>query len=383
MTGMTTPALAPPAVDVCVHGAGAVGASLALALSRRGLRVTLVSAPAAAAGPDVRAYALNAAAIGLLTELKVWDALPAEARTPVHEMRVAGDQGGALDFTAWQQCVSQLAWIVDAAELERCLNEALRYAPHVERAERPVAAALQAICEGRQSSSREALGVRYERQPYHHSAIAARLTATQPHAGIAWQWFRSPDVLALLPFDRPEAGCSYGLVWSLPEAQAQQWRDAPQAEFEDALQAAIGDAGARIGTLQLASERAVWPLFTAQAEPWCGPGWVLLGDAAHAVHPLAGQGLNLGLGDVVALTRVLTEARRDTPWRSAGDVRLLRRYARERAVPTWAMNGVVDGLWQLFSRPQAPLAELRNRGLSLLNQAGPVKRWLARQAFDA
>lgn len=380
---MTNSVLAHPSVDVCVQGAGAVGACLALALSRRGFRVTLVNGPARPEGPDVRAYALNAAAVALLSELKVWDALPTPARTPVHEMRVAGDQGGSLEFTAWQQCVSQLAWIVDAAELDRCLGEALRYAPHVERTDSPVAAALQAVCEGKQSSTRDALGVRYERQPYHHSAIAARLTATQPHAGTAWQWFRSPDVLALLPFDRPEPGCSYGLVWSLPEAQALQWRDAPQAEFEDALQAAIGEAGARIGTLQLASERAVWPLFTAQAEPWCGPGWVLLGDAAHAVHPLAGQGLNLGLGDVVTLTRVLTEARRDMPWRGAGDARLLRRYARERAVPTWAMNGMVDGLWQLFSRPQAPLAELRNRGLSLVNQLGPVKRWLARQAFDA
>jgi ubiquinone biosynthesis UbiH/UbiF/VisC/COQ6 family hydroxylase len=279
--------------------------------------------------------------------------------------------------------VTQLAWIVDAAELDRCLAEALRYAPHVQQVDAPVAAPLLAVCEGKQSTQREALGVRYERQPYGHSAIAARLIATQPHGGRAWQWFRSPDVLALLPFDRPEAGVGYGLVWSLPEADALQWRDAPVADFEDALQAAIGEAGARIGTLQLASPRAVWPLFTAQAEPWCGPGWVLLGDAAHAVHPLAGQGLNLGLGDVAALTSVLTEARQTSPWRSPGDVRLLRRYARQRSVPTWAMNGVVDGLWQLFSRPQAPLAELRNHGLSLVNQLGPVKRWLARQAFDA
>lgn len=378
MTAMNT-----PPIDVCVQGAGAVGASLALALSRRGFHVALAGAAPGHAGPDLRAYALNAASVALLAELKVWDALPAEARTPVHEMHVAGDRGGALQFTAWQQRVTQLAWIVDAAELDRCLGEALRYAPHVQRVDAPVEASLQAVCEGRQSSTRDALGVRYERQAYGQSALAARLTATQPHAGIAWQWFRSPDVLALLPFDRPEQGCSYGLVWSLPEADARQWLAAPPAEFEDALQAAIGDSGARIGTLQLASERTAWPLFTAQAAPWCGPGWVLLGDAAHAVHPLAGQGLNLGLGDAAALARTLTDARRDTPWRSPGDVRLLRRYARERTMPAWAMNGVVDGLWQLFSRPQAPLVELRNRGLSLVNQLGPVKRWLAQQAFDA
>lgn len=370
-------------IDVCVQGAGAVGAALALALSRRGFWVALSNPVAAPTGPDVRAYALSAASVALLTELKVWDALPLDARTPVQEMRVAGDRGGALQFSAWEQCVSQLAWIVDAAELDRCLADALRYAPHVQRVDAPVDAPLQAICEGKQSASRERLGVRYERQPYGHSAVAARLTATQPHAGVAWQWFRSPDVLALLPFDRPEPGCSYGLVWSMPEADAKTWLAAPQADFEDALQAAIGEAGARIGTLQLASERFAWPLFTAQAEPWCGEGWALLGDAAHAVHPLAGQGLNLGLGDVITLARLLAEQRQATPWRSPGDARLLRRYARERSLAATAMNGVGDGLWQLFSRPQAPLAELRNRGLSLVNQLGPVKRWLAQQAFHA
>jgi len=371
-------------IDVCVQGAGAVGASLALALSRRGFSVALSSTAAPSpSSPDVRAYALNGASMALLSELKVWDALPAQARTPVHEMRIAGDRGGALQFSAWEQCVTQLAWIVDAAELDRCLAEALRYAPHVQRVSSAVPAALQAICEGKNSRSREQLGVRYERQPYGHHAVAARLTATQAHAGVAWQWFRSPDVLALLPFDQPEAGCSYGLVWSMPEADAQQWLAAPPADFEDALQAAIGEAGAQIGTLQLASERCAWPLYTAQADPWCGQGWVLLGDAAHAVHPLAGQGLNLGLADVSALARLLSEQRQALPWRSPGDARQLRRYARERATPTWAMNGVGDGLWQLFAHPQAPLAELRNRGLSLVNQLSPLKRWLASQAFDA
>jgi 2-polyprenyl-6-methoxyphenol hydroxylase-like FAD-dependent oxidoreductase len=371
------------APQVCIQGAGAVGASLALALSRRGIPVALVDAGLGQAPrhprQDVRAYALNAASVQLLTELRVWNALPSDARTPVREMVVAGDGGGALAFSAWQQSVTELAWIVDAAALDQVLAEALRYAPHVERVARPVPAPLQAICEGRDSATRAALGVAFERQPYHHTAVAARLLSDQPHHGIARQWFQSPAILGLLPFDRPEAGRSYGLVWSLPQEEAQQWLGAEPADFEDALNAATGGAA---GTLRLASPRAAWPLITGHAQRWSGEGWVLLGDAAHAMHPLAGQGLNLGLADVASLAPRLAAARARWPWRSLGDARTLREHVRARALPTQAMSGMVDGLWQLFSRPDAPLKELRNQGMSLLDHLPPLKRWLARQALD-
>jgi 2-polyprenyl-6-methoxyphenol hydroxylase-like FAD-dependent oxidoreductase len=203
------------------------------------------------------------------------------------------------------------------------------------------------------------------------------LTASAPHCGIARQWFRSPDVLALLPFDTPSAGHSYALVWSLPAERAQALLALDAAGFDAALmQATAGGAG----TLTLASERVAWPLAIAAASAWCGPGWVLLGDAAHVVHPLAGQGLNMGLADVATLARVIAERE---PWRPPGDARLLRRYARERALPTWAMGRLTDGLLQLFAHP-APLArELRNRGLTLVDHLTPMKRWLTAKALDA
>jgi 2-polyprenyl-6-methoxyphenol hydroxylase-like FAD-dependent oxidoreductase len=119
------------------------------------------------------------------------------------------------------------------------------------------------------------------------------------------------------------------------------------------------------------------------AQRWCGPGWVLLGDAAHAVHPLAGQGLNLGLADVRALVQVLAQARREAPWRSLGDERTLRRYVRERSTPTQAMSGLTDSLLHVFAQPSAPLKELRNRGMTLVHHLGPIKRWLASRALDA
>ena len=365
--------------DVQVLGAGIVGRSLALSLARAGLRVALRPETAHPPGDDdVRAYALNAASVDLLKSLKVWDALPAQAATAVLDMHVKGDaDDSAIDFSAWQQHVSALAWITDAAVLERELAAAVRFAPHITVVDADVQAPLTALCEGKASSTREALGVEFERQDYGHQAIAARLTTSRVHQGIARQWFRSPDVLALLPFDTPAPSHSYALVWSMPAERAKEWLAADASAFEQQLmQATNGDAG----ELKLASNRAAWPLMQANAKAWCGPGWVLLGDAAHVVHPLAGQGLNLGLADVAALVEVI---RQREPWRPLGDEKLLRRYARERIAKTWAMGQVTDGLLRLFSQEASAVRELRNRGLTLVNRLSPLKRWLTARALNS
>jgi 2-polyprenyl-6-methoxyphenol hydroxylase-like FAD-dependent oxidoreductase len=165
------------------------------------------------------------------------------------------------------------------------------------------------------------------------------------------------------------------LVWSLPTARAQEILKLDAAAFEAELMKATGGAA---GALALASERAAWPLVLARAERVCGDGWALIGDAAHVVHPLAGQGLNLGLGDVSVLARVIAERE---PWRALSDPRLLERYARERAGPVRAMGALTDALLRLFSHPSPWAKELRNRGLGLVEVAAPLKRWLASQAF--
>ena len=377
-----------PGHDVLVRGTGATGLCAALSLSRQGLRVALLGSLAEPEQPDVRAFALNAASVKLLQQLRVWDALPADARTAVHEMHIEGDApGAALDFSAWQQALPELAWIVDSAELEAALRAAVRFAPHVTPVASEVPATLQVLAEGKASATRSSLGVQMQRHPYGQRAVAARLVSDRPHAGLAQQWFRCPDVLALLPMDRPlfkgetegrtegQAGHGLALVWSLPDAAS----DAHMAMDEAAFTTALNDAtGGAAGTLRLASARAQWPLMLARAESFSGPGWVLVGDAAHVVHPLAGQGLNLGLADVAALAEVL--AARES-WRPLGDAKLLARYARARVGAVRAMAQVTDGLLHLFAHPQPWVKELRNRGLSLANQLSPLKRLLTGRAL--
>lgn len=380
--------------DVCVSGSGAVARCLALALSGQGWQVAWACQDQAqtSSSEDIRTYALNSRAVSLLERLRVWQSLQAFA-TPVNEMQIKGDDRGHLAFSAWQQCVSELAWIVDAAALERVLGEALKFAPHVTvvpplvPGQAGVEADLLAVCEGKHSSTRATLGVEFDRAEYGHWGVAARLTSSLPHHGVARQWFRSPDVLALLPFHGPQPGASYGLVWSLPQARAQEVMAQSPEDFEATLAQAISaidpDARAFVGELSLSSAVMAWPLALAQAHRWCGPGWVLLGDAAHQVHPLAGQGLNLGLADVDALVSILAESRQSEGWRSAGDERLLRRYVRRRQLPTQAMSEVTDGLLKLFADERSPLKEVRNMGMSALNQMSSVKRWLVNKALDA
>ena len=368
-------------IDVRIHGSGIVGRALALKLARQGLGVGIDARPGVPAGgeqrADVRAYALNAASVELLRELKVWDGMAPDARTPVYDMRISGDGQGALAFSAWQQTVPALAWIVDAAELEQVLETAIRFAPAVHAVDADAKAPLTVIAEGKAAAARERLGVRFERHSYGHSALAARVVSGVPHAGVARQWFRAPDVLALLPFDRPQPESSYGIVWSMPQAEAERLLQASDADFDDALAAATGGAA---GTLQVKGPRASWPLMQARAAEVVGPGWALVGDAAHVIHPLAGQGLNLGLADAVALARVVAQRE---PWRALGDEALLRRYARARLWPTRTMAGAVDGLWQLFSAPAPGLRELRNHGMTLVDRFSPLKRFLVSRALGS
>ena len=243
---------------------------------------------------------------------------------------------------------------------------------------RAQAAPLTAVCEGKASATRAHYGVHYSVTPYPQRAIAARLQCEKPHGQVARQWFANGEILAFLPLGGAGAvaeGNSVAIVWSVQEQHAPQLLALEEPEFAARVEAASQGA---LGRLTLASERAAWPLQLAQADRWCGPGWVLAGDAAHTVHPLAGQGLNLGLADAKELARVLHEREN---WRGVGDARLLRRYERSRKADVLAMGAATDGLQQLFAQQAQPWSSLRNWGMTGFDRSGPVKDWVARQAM--
>jgi 2-polyprenyl-6-methoxyphenol hydroxylase-like FAD-dependent oxidoreductase len=371
------------AQDVCIRGAGIVGRTLALLLARDRLRVGLVrdAAVPAGAASDVRAYAMNASSRDLLERLRAWP--DAQHATPVTAMEIHGDEGGHVQFSAAAQGVPALAWIVDVQALQERLAEALRFQPLVEWLDAPRSAALTVICEGKASSTRAEFGVSFEVLPYPQRAIAARVACEKPHGETARQWFTDGEILAFLPLggattgavDATAGGNSVAVVWSVQEHRAPELLAMDAGAFEARLEAASGHA---LGKLTLASERAAWPLQLAHADRWCGPGWVLAGDAAHVVHPLAGQGLNLGLADARELAKVLHEREY---WRGVGDLKLLRRYERARKADVLAMGAATDGLQHLFAQPAEPWATLRNWGMTGFDRSGLVKDWVARQAM--
>lgn len=356
---------------MCIRGAGVVGHALALLLARERLRVALVARPALAPGADVRAYALNSASREMLQALRVWP--DADFATPVREMQVWGDDGGYVNFTAESARQEALAWIVDVPALERQLVQAARYQPQIEQVEAPEKALLTVICEGQRSRSRDEFGARWSVKPYPQKAIAARLDSDQPHQGVARQWFVNGDIVALLPLSGA-TGNSVALVWSLSIERAGEMEKLPPEAFCAALQAVCRE---QVGKLDLTSDRASWPLALSKADHWVGEGWALAGDAAHTVHPLSGQGLNLGLADAACLAKVL--AQREY-WRGLGEEKLLRRYERARKADVAAMGAVTDGLHGLFAQTDDRWQMLRNRGMNGFGRSGFLKRWVMRQA---
>ncbi len=375
--------------DICIRGAGIVGRTLALLLARERLNVTLVESPHPVKTSDVRAYSLNGAAMTLLQDLRCWPDSPAV--TPVHQMQVWGDHGGQLRFGAQEQGVDELNWMVDVPVLEERLAQAVRFQPQIEVTQAPLAAPLTVVCEGRASQTRAELGVGFDITHYEQHAVATRLMCEQAHQGIARQWFGwsqvpglsqpQADILALLPLGG-EGGHEVALVWSVHPLRAQ----ALMSLTPDAFAAELGQACSfNLGRMSLSAERAVWPLQLARAERWIGtmPGaikqsFVLAGDAAHALHPLAGQGLNVGLADVAELVRVL---KAKEFWRPVHDLKLLRRYERARQADVQAMGLVTDGLQRLFAQPGPLWQNLRNWGMRGFDRSGPLKNWMTRQAM--
>jgi len=399
-----------PHADIVVVGTGIAGLAAALALARQGLRVELLGPraplPAPEAGRfDPRVYALSPASRGLLAGLGIWDALPAERIAGVRRMEIVGDRPawgdrpGRLGLSAWQAGCDHLAWIAESRELERVLRQAVQWSGIRWTTEDFVAldgargapgltlrtaggqalqARLAVAADGADSKLREAAGLAVSRSDYGATGVVVHLTAELPHQECACQWFTPDGVLALLPMPDTDEGPQVSMVWSMPRARADALLALPDHERAPALEARLAAAtGGRLGALRVRSPLFGFPLTLQHCPQLAQRGVILLGDAAHVVHPLAGQGLNLGLGDVQALAQVLGGRE---PYRAVDDPRLLRRYQRARAEPLLAMRAVTDGLFHLFGSRAGPAAWLRNAGLDLVDRVPLLKRMLVNGA---
>lgn len=375
--------------DVAILGGGVVGHTLALLLARDRLRVALVTPPPSPIGtppasPDIRAYALNDAARELLQGLRVWPdahpALPSDAPaavTPVQRMWVAETdpyQPASVRFDSASVGCEALSWIVDVPALEQTLTQAVQFQAGIDTVHERPSASLTVICEGKRSQTRENLGINYDRRPYPHTALAARLRCERPHGGVARQWFLNGDIMALLPLEGTQ-GHAVALVWSVSHERARELLALPPDALAQQVQQQCDHA---LGQMQLIGQAAGWPLELSIAQQWVRPGVALAGDAAHAMHPLAGQGLNVGLGDVAELARVLHEREY---WRELGDLKLLRRYERARRADFAAMAWVTDGLFGLFGQNDSRVQTLRRWGLRGFDKLTPLKTWATRRAM--
>lgn len=383
--------------DVLIVGAGLVGASLACALRPSGLKTALLDAELpsepARSGWDSRVYAISPGSRDFLRACGVWERLPQERIAAVEGMRVYGDDGKAeIVFSAYQCGIPELCAIVEAREIQRALSAALAQtdtavtlfgrAPVALAADdsgiavdladaEAIGARLLVGADGPQSWVREAAGIEQSGRSYGQSAVVANFEIERDHESIARQWFLPEGVLALLPLPANRVS----LVWSTPEVLAERLLSLGSYELAREVASACGFA---LGEMRVVTAPRAFPLRLMRAAELVRPRIALIGDAAHVVHPLAGQGLNLGFRDAAELASVL---RGRGAQDDCGDYRLLRRYARSRAEAITAMQWTTDGLQRLFDSRAPGVRPLRNAGLRWTNRVAALKNVLVEHAL--
>lgn len=382
--------------DVAVVGAGLVGLAAALAFSEAGLDVVLIGAespPPAPESLDSRIYAVSPGSADWLAGLGAWDRIPADRLQAVHAMEIFGDRPGApLCFDALETGVAELAWIVESGTLSAALWARLQALGRVdvriparptslhidERDARlgfddgaPVTARLVVAADGARSWVRQVAGFSTRSRAYPQRAVVANFRCALPHGAIARQWFREDGILALLPLP----GDHVSIVWSATESVAEELMALPLPELAARVEAASHGA---LGALECVTPPAAFPLRALTADRSVMPRLALVGDAAHNVHPLAGQGVNLGFRDVRELAAVLAArgAQRD-----CGVLPLLRRYERARGEDVRSMIAVTDTLQRLFSSRLPGANRFRNIGLQLTARLPIIRRALAQHAL--
>lgn len=380
--------------DVLIVGAGLAGAALAAALRGSTLKVGIVETrpPARPDGWDARIYAISPTNVDFLSAIGIWQHLDPARMAPVYDMEIHGDAGGRLDFSAYDSGLRELAWILESSLMQLELWETVKRQHNVTLIcpaspaalaiddsaarltltdGRRIEAKLVVAADGRDSWVRQAAGIGARNTPYDEKGVVANFRCEKPHRNAALQWFRPDGVLAYLPL--PDQQMS--MVWSAPDALADELVALPP----EALCARVAEAGGyRLGKLELITPAAAFPLRLMRVETAVRPRLALIGDAAHAIHPLSGHGINLGYQDA----RVLAEQIKDLPaWRDPGELPVLRAYARARAEETALLQYTTHGLNRLFKPADPILSGLRNIGLNLTNSVPVLRNALVRYAI--
>jgi ubiquinone biosynthesis UbiH/UbiF/VisC/COQ6 family hydroxylase len=385
--------------DLTIVGGGLVGLSLARALARTGLRLALVergplsvSARGETEAWDARVYAISPASEAFLRGLGAWPAV-ADRLAPVTQMRIYGDlPGSELAFSAYDAHVPRLATIVENSTLLAGLQGSLRAQADLTLFSAALCAEVQwkadhatlqleggptlrakllVAADGADSWLRGRAGLATQETEYGQTAVVANFATAQPHRGVAFQWFRPDGVLALLPLPGNRAS----MVWSARDELGDHLLTLAPDELCAAVETACRKA---LGRLTLITGPAGFALGLIRVPRLIAPRLALVGDAAHNLHPLAGQGVNLGFQDARELAAVLAARGQES---DAGSRALLRRYERARREDIVAMTAVTHGLQRLFNNSAAPLAWLRNLGLNLTDHVLPLKALLVKHAL--
>ena len=397
-------------IDVVVVGGGIAGKACALGLAQLGLQTIQIApdldqAVLAPQGNEwgQRIYAFSPGTQKLLAHLQVWDAIDHGRMQAVRDMRIFGDRGGKHDqlhLSAFEAGTPQLAWIGESNVIEHTLDQASRFQNKLERITDVVESievdsagvmlhlkngvALQAqlviAADGANSPIRAKLGISTTEESYSQSAVVANWLCTNAHLETAYQWFLPDgDIVAMLPLPNKQVS----MVWSTSPENAAELVKLDQGAWSQQFSSiANGAIGEQLGVLTLNSVPAAFPLRRIRASRFIGPDEnpkvALIGDAAHVMHPLAGQGLNLGLRDVATLLNILSKRE---SFRLPNDKILLRRYERQRQGDTSALLWVTDKLKKLFSANSSSEKQLRNWGLGMVNRSHFIKRRLIERAL--
>jgi 2-octaprenyl-6-methoxyphenol hydroxylase len=383
--------------ELVIVGGGLVGLTLGIAVAEAGLDVAVIDRddPAAkvAAGFDGRGSAIAYGSRQALAAIGLWDKV-AEAASPILEIRVADDSGPLfLHYDHRDVGDHPLGWIVEnrtlrqallarAAELPRLRHLTPLAVAEVERSAagalvrladgRTISARLVAAADGKASPLRQAAGIRTVTWSYPQTGIVVTVRHERPHRGVAVEHFLPAGPFAILPL----TGNRSSIVWTERAELAPRLLALPAPEFAAELGRRFGDF---LGEIEIIGPRWSYPLSFLHAERYVAERLALVGDSAHVIHPIAGQGLNLGLRDVAALAEVLVDARR--LGLDIGDGLVLARYERWRRLDNWMLSAATDSLNRLFSNAIPPVKLARDLGLAAVDRLPPLKRLFMRHAM--